>query len=166
MRKLFPAVSPLILLMLLLFFCGLTPGVQAQNAVSLNVRGIGIGATYPQVTRRFGKPMSSSEGGENPCGGKKLVLRYPGLVFTLDGETSLRYFTVVAIEVTSPKYPVASTIGVGASLAKVRSKLGRKNELTKEAGGQKLSYPVRDGFADFHFRKNKLVKTVWEMNLC
>lgn len=164
MRKLFPAVSALILL--LLFFCGLTPNVQAQNAISLNVKGIGIGATYPQVTRRFGKPLSSSEGGDNPCGGKKLMLRYPGLVFTLDGETSLRYFIVVAIEVTSPKYPVAPTIGVGANLAKVRSKLGRKNELRKEAGGQKLSYSIRDGFADFHFRQNKLVKAVWKMNLC
>jgi hypothetical protein len=165
MRKLFPAVSTLILLPLL-FFCGLTPDVQAQDSISLKVKGIEIGATYPQVTRRFGKPLSSSEDGENPCGSKKLVLRYPGLVFTLDGETSLRYFIVVAIEVTSPKYPVAPTIGVGASLAKVRSKLGRRGKLTKEAGGQKLSYFIRDGFADFHFRKNKLVKAVWEMNLC
>lgn len=165
MRKPFPTASALLLL-LLLFFCRLTPNVQAQNTISLNVKGIEIGATYLQVIRRFGKPPSSSESGENPCGGKKLVLRYPGLVFTLDGETSLRYFIVVAIEVSSPKYPVAPAIGVGASLAKVRSKLSRKDKLLREADGQKLSYFIRDGFADFHFRRNKLVKAVWRMNLC
>ena len=165
MQKIFPTVASIILL-LLLFSYGLTPPAQAQNTVSLKVKGIDIGATYVKVIRQFGKPLSSRHKGENPCGGKKLVLRYPGVVFTLDGETSLRYYTVVAVEVTSPKYFVTPTIGVGASLAKVRAKLGRNGTLAKEGGGQKLSYFITDGYANLYFRKNKLVKTVWEMNLC
>lgn len=165
MQKIFPAVSP-ILLLPLLFFYGLTPTAQAQKTISPSVKGIGLGATYVKVTRRFGKPLSERDAGKDSCNGEKLELHYPGVVFTLDGETSLRYYVTISIDVTSAKYPVAPGISVGASLAKVQSKFGRNGKLTKETGGQKLSYSVKDGFADFYFRKNKLVRAVLRMNPC
>jgi hypothetical protein len=150
----------------LLFFYGLAPGARAQKTISPNVKGIGLGATYVKITRRFGKPLSERDGGKDSCGGEMLVLRYPGMVFTLDGETSLRYYVTVSIEVTSPKYQFAPGVGVGASLAKVQAKFGRNGKRAKESGGQKLSYVIEHGFADFYFRKNKLVKAVWRMNPC
>ena len=165
MQKTFPSVSSLLLL-LLLFFCGLTLPAQAQKTISPNVKGIALGATYVKVTRRFGKPLSERDGGKDSCNGEKLLLSYPGVIFTLDGETSLRYYVTISIDGTSPKYPVAPGIAVGANLAKVQSKFGRGGKLTKEAGRQKLSYPVKDGFADFYFRKNKLVRAVLRMNPC
>lgn len=165
MQKIFPAVSP-ILFLLLLFFYGSTPTAEAQKTISPNVKGIGLGATYIKITRRFGEPLSSRDAGKDSCGGEMLVVSYPGLVFTLDGENSLRYYVTISIEVTSPKYPVVPGIGVGASLAKVQAKFGRNGKLTREAGGQKLSYFIKDGFADFYFRKNKLVRAVLRMNPC
>jgi hypothetical protein len=165
MRKIFPAISPLLLLPLL-FFYGLAPSARAQKTISPSVKGIGLGATYIKITRRFGKPLSERDGGKDACSGEMLALRYPGLVFTLDGETSLRYYVTVSIEVTSPKYPFAPGIGVGASLAKVQAKFGRNGKRARDAGGQKLSYSIKDGFADFYFRKNKLVKAVLRMNPC
>jgi hypothetical protein len=165
MQKIFPGVLSIVLLLLLLF-CGLTSSAEAQKKISPSVRGIKLGTTYVKVTRQFGEPLSERDGGKDSCNGEKLILRYPGVIFTLDGETALRYYIVISIEVTSPKYPFAPPVAVGASLAKVQSKFGRNGKLTKEAGGQKLSYLIKDGFADFYFRKNKLVRAVWRMNPC
>ncbi len=79
-----------------------------------------------------------------------------------DGQNSI----VVEIEVTSPKWEVASGISVGASLADVQTKFVQTDKPTKEKGLEKLSYFVNEGYANFYFRNKKLVKVNWEFNLC
>lgn len=138
----------------------------SAQTIDLKVKGIDVGASYQTVLRQLGKPLLSRKGGTNPCGSTKLTLRYSGLTITLDGDSDEGNFTVVAIEITSPKWEVAPGIKVGASFTDVQAKFVQTEEPTKEKGLKNLSYFVIDGYANFYFRDNKLVKVTWELNLC
>jgi len=95
-----------------------------------------------------------------------MILRYSGLVIKLDADGNGRNFSVISIEAVSPKWFVAPKIGVGATLEKVRAKFGRTEKPVKESGLEKLSYFITDGYANFYFRNKKLVRVIWEENLC
>ena len=136
------------------------------QTIKLEVEGVDTGTSYQDVLRQLGKPLSSKKRGTNPCGGTKLTLRYSGLTVNLDPDADEQNFIVVLIEVTSPKWEVASGISVGASLEDVRAKFAKSSELRKENGLDYVSYFVIDGYANFYFRNNKLVKINWELNLC
>ncbi len=136
------------------------------ETIDLKVKGVTVGASYKTVLRRLGKPLSGKKGGTNPCGNTKLTLRYSGLVIKLDDDGSGRNFTVISIESTSPKWSVASGISIGANLKKVQTKFGKTEKPIKELGLEKLSYFIQDGYANFYFRSKKLVKVIWELNLC
>jgi len=134
--------------------------------IKLQIKGVNIeNSYYEDVLRQFGKPLSSKKRGTNPCGGTKLTLRYPGLTVSLDPDENEQNFFVVFAEVTSPEWEV-SGIRIGASLEDVRAKFGKSSELRKESKLETIWYYAGDGGADFYFRKNKLVKITWEMNLC
>jgi len=141
------------------------PTVSAAQTIDFKVKGVGIATSYQTVLRQLGKPLSSRKGGTNPCGGKKQVLRYSGLTITLD-EDEDKQNIVVLIEVTSPKWKVASGISVGASLKDVQAKLGQSVELSKESGFEVLTYLDGDGAIAFYFRNKKLVKVTRDLNLC
>jgi len=143
------------------------PTAASAQTIDLEVKGVDVSASYQTVLRQLGKPLSSRKGGTNPCGNTKLTLRYSGLTITLDDDDGDgRNFSVVAIEVTSPKWEVAPGISVGASLADVQAKFAQTEKPTKERGLENLSYFVAEGYANFYFRNKKLVKVIWEFNLC
>ena len=142
------------------------PADDLPDMIKLQIKGIHIeNSYYKDVLRQFGKPLSSKKRGTNPCGGTKLTLRYPGLTVNLDPNENEQNFFVVFAEITSPEWEV-SGIRIGASLEEVRAKFGKSSELSKESGLETIWYYAGDGGADFYFRKNKLVKITWEMNLC
>lgn len=141
------------------------PADDLPQTIKLEVKSVDIGTSYRDVLRRLGKPLSSKKRGTNPCGGTKLTLSYPGLTVNLDPDADEQNFIVVFVEVTSPNWEV-SGISVGASLEDVRAKFGKSSKLRKESGLDTIGYFVTEGYADFYFRKNKLVKVSWELNLC
>ena len=142
------------------------PADDSPEMIKLQIKGIYIeNSYYKDVLRQFGKPLSSKKRGTNPCGGTKLTLRYPGLIINLDPDENEQNFFVVFAEITSPEWEV-SGIRIGASLEDVQAKFGKSSELSKESGLETIWYYAGDGGADFYFRKNKLVKITWEMNLC
>jgi hypothetical protein len=142
----------------------LPTGAVAQT-IDLKVKGVDIGASYQTVLRQLGKPLSNRKGGTNPCGGTKQVLRYSGLKITLD-EDEDKQNIVVLIEVTSPKWEVASGVSIGASLENVRAKFSQSHDLSKESGFDVLTYSDGDGALTFYFRNKKLVKVTRDLNLC
>jgi hypothetical protein len=141
------------------------PADDLPEMIKLQIKGVDIGTSYEEVFRRLGKPLSSRKRGTNPCGGTKLTLRYSGLTVNLDPDADEQNFIVVFVEVTSPEWEV-SGIRIGASLEDVRAKFGKSSELRKESRLETIGYFAGDGYADFYFRKNKLVKVSWELNLC
>ena len=141
------------------------PTDDLPQTIKLEVKGVDIGTSYEDVLRQLGKPLSSKKRGTNPCGGTKLTLRYSGLTVNLDPDADEQNFIVVFVEATSLKWEV-SGIKVGASLEDVRAKFGKSSELRKESGLETIGYFVTDGYANFYFRKNKLAKITWELNLC
>ena len=152
-----------------------TPSLRPANTkpvddlpemIKLQIKGVNIeNSYYEDVLRQFGKPLSSKKRGTNPCGGTKLTLRYPGLTISLDPDENEQKFFVVFAEITSPEWEV-SGIRIEASLEDVRAKFGKSSELIKESKLETIWYYAGDGGANFYFRKNKLVKITWEMNLC
>ncbi len=136
-----------------------------RDTFPFKIKGVGIGASYQEVLRQLGKPLSNRKGGTNPCGGTKQVLRYSGLTITLD-EGEDRQNIVVLIEVTSSKWEIASGISVGASSEDVQAKFGQPDDTTTESGLEVLRYFDGDGAVDFYFRNKKLVKVNRDLNLC
>ncbi len=139
---------------------------MSAQTVDFEVKSVGNGTSYQTVLRQLGKPLSSRKGGTNPCGGTKLVLRYSGLKITLDDAGDTKEFNVVLIEVTSPKWQVASGISIGVSLEDVRAKFGQPDEMSKKSGLKLLAYLDGDGAVTFYFRNRKLVKVTRGLNLC
>lgn len=136
-----------------------------RDTFPFEIKGVGIGASYQIVLRQLGKPLSSRKGGTNPCGGTKQVMRYSGLTITLD-ESEDEQSDVILIEVTSPKWEVASRISVGKSLEEVRAKFGQPDDATAKSDLEILAYFDGDGAVNFYFRKKKLVKITRDLNLC
>lgn len=69
------------------------------------------------------------------------------------------------MEVTAAKWQISGKARVGENVENVRTKFGVGN-LSKKNGLDNLSYYITDGYANFYFRNNKLVKVNWELNVC
>ena len=152
----------------LLLLLGL-PVAAFAGEIDLRIKGVGLGTPQSIVLRRFGKPLQSERSEVDPCGGDVTTTRrYNGLVIQLLGDGTGRNFTVVSIDLTSPKWTVASGIRVGADARRVRAKFGAPLEKKMESGLEIWSYVNKgnDGFAGLYFRRGKLVKVVWESALC
>jgi len=154
-----------------LFFVSLVlltlPAVASAQRIDLEVKGIDVGASYQTVLRQLGKPLSRKNGGIVPCsdGSILLTLRYQGLKIELYSDDEGKSFYVFTMEVTSPKWSL-SGLNIGATLKDVQAKFVQTRKPTKESGLENLSYFITDGYANFWFRNNKLVKVDWELNLC
>lgn len=137
---------------------------SAQQTIALDINGVEIETTEAEVIQKLGKPSSRKRGvSNNECrGGSPMILRYPGLIIDLDitDESGV----VAAATVTSPKW-FFSGINIGASISEVQKKFGI-SESERKKGLDYLYYAVSDGFAEFIFRKGKLVKIYWEFNFC
>jgi hypothetical protein len=140
--------------------------VSGAQSIELSVNGINVGASQEEVLSKFGKPLSTTKRGENPCGNLKLTIHYPGVKIVLDDDGDGKTFTVVAIEVTSTKWEVAPGVRVGADSDTVRVRIGEASEPRKEGNVAEWPYSIPDGYAYLYFRNEKLVKAVWELNLC
>ena len=137
---------------------------QHLNTIQNEVNGIGIGASYKDLTERFGRPHSEKKGGKNPCGGSKTVLRYQGIAFTVDddGENNI----VVVIEVTSPTWEMVPGVRTGMTLEQIRTKMGRNGMHKNDEEVESLVYADGDGYLDFQFGGGKVVKITRELNMC
>ncbi len=136
-----------------------------RDTFPFEVKGVAIGTSYQTVLSQLGKPLSNRKRGTNPCGGTKQVLRYSGLTVTLD-EGEDKQNIVVIIEVTSPKWEIASGISVDASLEDVQTKFGQPDDTATKSGSETLTYFDGDGAVTFFFRNKKLVKVNRDLNLC
>jgi hypothetical protein len=128
--------------------------VSGSNAQVINPRinSLDIGAKYRAIVKKFGRPISDRRGGEVPCGGAMRSLRYNGLILSLEvGDANP--LGLYKVEVTSPKWTV-SGLRIGVSRREVISKFGRG------------PYFIKDGYARFHYKRNKLIKMEWEFNFC
>lgn len=148
--------------MIFLFALSFTSLAQT---IDLQVSGVGVTTPYSIVLQKLGKPLSKKKGGTFPCGDEMLTLRYQGLIVKLIEANDGTGFIVGSVDVTSPKWSV-SGINVGASIKDVQTKFGQLEEKTKKSGLENLSYGMAEGFANFYFRNNKLVKISWEFNIC
>jgi len=145
------------------------PTIVSANEIDLRINGIGLGTSQSTVFRQLGKPLEIKKGEYDECGGDiRKILRYSGLTIELLGDGNGRNFTVTSIEVSSSKWLVASKIRVSVSPKSVQAKFGLPYNKGKEEGLQFYSYINKgnDGFADFYFRGNKIVKISWEYNPC
>jgi len=136
--------------------------------IDLRINDIGLGISESKILQRLGKPLQNKKGEFNECGyGFEKTFRYSGLGIELLGNDKGRNFTVIAMEVTSPKWLV-SGIRVGADAKDVLAKFGEPLEKRTESGVESWSYVNKgnDGFAGFYFRDNKLVKILWESAIC
>ena len=139
---------------------------DTPEMIDLEVNGVTIGATLEAVLDRFGKPLSVNKKGTNPCGEKKLIVRYADLAFTFNSDENGKNFKLILTEITSSKWEVAPTIRIGATIDDVRARFGQSRPLTKKSGLEVISYLVSFGDANFYFRNGKLVKVDWNELLC
>lgn len=138
---------------------------SSAQTINLKLSGIDIGTPRAKVLKTLGKPLSSIKRGEFPCdNGPMLTLRYSGLTLKMLESNDGKDFIVGNVIVTSNKWSV-SGIKIGASVNDVKNKFGNK-DLRKEEGFDALSYLINDGYAAFFFKKNKLIKIAWELNVC
>jgi hypothetical protein len=156
-------MKQLVFLFLIVLFA--LPFTTLAQTIDLQVNGVGTTAQYSVVLEKLGKPLSKKKGGVFPCdNGEMLTLRYQGLIVRLIEANDGTGFIVGSIDVTSPKWSV-SNINVGASMKDVQAKFGQSDK-TKKSGLENLSYGMAEGFANFYFRNNKLVKISWGFNIC
>ena len=159
-------MKPFLFLVLLFIFT--LPATALAEEIDLRINGIGLGTSETVVLRKIGKPLQIKKGEFNECGGGyEKTFRYSGLEIQLLSDDKRRNFTVIAMEVTSPKWLV-SGIKVGADAKDVQTKFGASLETREEAGLQSWSYVNKgnDGFTGFYFQGNKVVKISWESALC
>lgn len=150
----------------ILFVAFALPLTASAQTIDLQVSGVGVATPYSIVLQKLGKPLSKKKGGTFPCdNGEMLILRYQGLIVKLIEANDGTGFIVGSVDVTSPKWSI-SGINVGASIKDVQTKFGQLEEKTKKSGSENLSYGMAEGFANFYFRNNKLVKISWEFNIC
>ncbi len=141
------------------------PRQESLNTFRNEVNGIAIGSTYEDVRAQFGGARSIKKGGTNPCGGKKSVLHYSGISFTMDRDESGRSI-VVLIEITSPSWEIAPGIRPGFTVEEVRTKMGQADDLIMEDSAGTLWYADGDGYLTFVFKKGKLVRILRDLNQC
>jgi hypothetical protein len=108
----------LFLFFILFVFFTLPAFAQTQwREVDLRVNGVGSGASYATVVRKFGKPLRSEKErftADNACSGQAethLTLFYPGLEITLLGDGKGRDLEVYSIKLTSKKW-LASGVAI------------------------------------------------------
>jgi len=160
-------MKSLILTIFLCAFAGVAGAQTPKDAKYLiTVKGVGLGASYAQVIKAFGKPKKDTTTNGDECrGGKQRLLEYDGISFDLylyDDDANAQ-FNVGMIEITSAKW-LASGLKVGAPLSAVTRKLGEPT--SKEPGRLKreilrhYNFGESDGPGNtmLTFRNGKLFK--------
>jgi hypothetical protein len=137
------------------------------NFDDLKIDGIGLDSSYQAVVQKFGKPLKNKKDKFDECGGDvRKTLLYSGLEIQLLGDGNGKNFTVISIDVKTPKWQFDSNIDIGSDIKDVQAKFGHSDNQSKEDGLVELWYGNGDGWANFYFRDNKLVKISWKYNFC
>jgi hypothetical protein len=133
---------------------------------ALKIKGVSLSTSQTDVFRQLGKPLQSRKGGNFPCGGELMTQYYSGLVIEFEGDEKGRNFTAASMEVSSAKWSI-SGIRVSADKKDVLAKFsGYKYYKANESDLEVWSYGNGDGWINFYFNGEKLVKVHWEANLC
>jgi len=150
-------------ILIIAFALSLTASAQT---IDLQVKGVEIATPYSTVIQKLGKPLSKKKGGTFPCDNSDmLTLRYKGLIVRLIEANDGTGFIVGSVSITSAKWSI-SGVNIGASIKDIQTRFGQSEVETKKSGLENLSYGMAEGFANFYFRNNKLVKVSWEFNIC
>ena len=136
-------------------------GFSQISSPGIKVNGVGLGASYREVIRRFGKPSRDYTVEADECvGGQSRYLVYNGLTIEMhpSGENA-KAFQVGQIEVTSARWNI-SGVRVGASPAAIRKKFGPSEFQNGDQKGEKfIPYFLNaPGNLYFYFRRGKLVR--------
>lgn len=156
MKKLLPLV---ILLFALAGYA--QEGRASKYAVKIN--GVGLGDSYEQVIKKFGKPSKNMiEEGDECVGGKLRRLTYPGLVFELHQENEKpTKFYVGNLEVTSARWDV-SGVKVGMTASAIKRKFGKAEIVRDTDRSSYLSYDLTDeegpGLLNFYIRGGRVTR--------
>jgi|GEM_PF-5993063 len=145
-------------------------GQKVLTEVDLTVNGVRSGTSYARVIRALGKPLRQTDSRElDECAnGYERVLRYPGLTVTLMSDERRRNHTVIALEVTSPRWTIAPGVKIGASMKVIRSKYGRPHDDAEATARNELWYVTKEnlGGVTFTFRRGRLVRVWMGETLC
>jgi hypothetical protein len=147
---------------------------SAQNKwreVDLKINGIGSGTSYSTVIKKIGKPLRTREDGFDECGGGYLkTLFYNGWKIQFLSDEKKRNYTVISMNLTSPKWLIASDIRIGVSIENVRAEFGQPNssEDSEDFDKDILDYVTKEnlGLVNFYFRNNKLIRVEMAETLC
>lgn len=149
--------------------------VFSQNSIvkGVKINGLGLGATYRDVIRKFGKPGSEKKRKADECvGGTEMTLNYPGLKFRLwDDHGNPKKFTVGWLEVTSARWDVSGA-RVGNKAASIKKLVGTRTseEIDSDTGRRVWYYEMDEnvgpGTTNFSFRGGKVVGIVSLWLMC
>ncbi|HEY0429191.1 MAG TPA: hypothetical protein VGC76_15530 [Pyrinomonadaceae bacterium] len=134
---------------------------------ALKVNDIALSESYSDILRQFGKPLRAKKAGSFGCSDTVMMtLNYTGLKIELDGDERGKSFTAASMEVTSPKWTI-SGIRIGADKKDVLAKFSNYSYHTETQNDlEYLYFGNGDGWINFYFRGDKLVKIRWEYNFC
>lgn len=135
--------------------------------IKIDINGVKLGTEFGKLLDIFGKPLLLKKEGQNPCGGEdKLIAEYEGLKFHLDGTGSNENFGVIYIDITSPKWKINKDFRIGATVKDIEARFGKKHTVENANGNKKLNYADTDGYVNFYFEDDKLIKIERILNLC
>ncbi len=144
-------------------FVVFTSHAAEGQTIDLSVEGLTTQASYESIVRKLGKPVSDRRTGNVPCGEAMRILRYPGLTLKLE-VGSPQPFGLYRIKVTSRRWLV-SDLSVGDSKATIIKRFGRGRPI-RDGNSTYLGYLMKEGYASFHIRQNRVTKIEWEFNFC
>ena len=150
----------------------LTVSAQTKwREVDLKINGISSGTSYSTVIKKIGKPLKTKEDGYDECGGGYLkILFYGGWEIKFLSDDKKRNYTVISMNLTSPKWLIAPDIKIGANIKDVRAKYGEPNSIVGSEDFDKdiLDYVTKEhlGVVNFYFRNNKLIRVEMVETLC
>ena len=132
----------------------------------LKINKVELGSKYVKVIQQIGKPLQIEKREYDNCGdGFRKSLKYAGLEISFISDEKGRDFTVASMNVTSSKWSV-SGISIGADIKDVQTKFKNFHTQTNKDGLDILYFGNEDGWINFSFKDDKLVKISWEYNFC
>ena len=155
-----------VILFLFVFFT--FQSVVLAGEIELQINGIKLGTSESVTLRKIGKPYEITQLEVNECAnGFQKTMKFSGLTIDLLGNDKGKDFEAYSFEVISPKW-IVSGIRIGSDKNTLVSKFGEPLEKAEENGLQKWFYVNKgnNGFANFYFQNNKLIRITWESTVC
>lgn len=149
---------------------------EAAMDIDFEIKGVGIGTSETEVLQKLGKPLQSKKTTvDEVCGGDfQKTLHYSGLTFGLSSDDEGRNYSVISVDVSSPKWMEESLFKLGADAKDVETAFDEPNLFnqpnSKETDkGQTIFYYTlrrHEGGAKLYFQNNKLTRISWTLDFC